>query len=287
MERFRGVLILASLTLMPLCGCKKDVPPPSDPVDGNLELVLPKSAHHKEYDPPRLTKLTVDDKDFTEPLETRRRLSVQPKEGSSVKVVYSYWPNAYTNIIKTRVVKLEKGKRVEADLTNKDDSDRIEPIYFPTPYSVVQKMCEIGKVGKGDVVYDIDCGDGRLIIMAIEKFHAKRGVGFDIKPNLIKDCRVNAKKAGVADRAEFRVEDALKIKDLSEASVVLLYLGDHLNEKLRPILQKTLKPGSRVVSHRFKMGDWEPDETIKFTAKNNYDTDEDYVVHRWTIKGAK
>ncbi|MBM4068764.1 MAG: class I SAM-dependent methyltransferase [Planctomycetes bacterium] len=272
-----------------LCGCKKDAPPPTDPVDGNLELLLPRSEHHKDYTPPRMTRLTVDGKDFTEPLETRRRLSVEPGENDSVKVVYSFWATSYTNIIRTRVVKLQKGKRVEADLTREDAAfpDEIKPIYYPTPYSVVQKMCELGKVGKGDVVYDIGCGDGRLVVMAIEKFHAKRGVGRDINADLIKECQANAKKAGVADRAEFRVGDALKIKDLSEASVVLLYLGEHLNEKLRPILQKTLKPGSRVLSHRFKIGDWKPEETVKFTAKGNEGQDEEYVVHRWTIKAAK
>lgn len=287
MQRFRGVFILASLVVLQFCGCNKNAPPPTDPPDGNLELLLPKSAHHKDYDPPRLTKLTIDDADFTEPLDTRRRLSVEPKEGDSVKVVYSFWPTSYTNIIRTRVVKLEKGKLVEADLTKDEADDQIKPIYFPTPYAVVEKMCELGKVGKGDVVYDIGCGDGRLVVMAIEKFHAKRGVGFDIRADLIKLSQANAKKAGVADRAEFRVQDALTIKDVSEASVVLLYLGEHLNEKLRPILQKTLKPGSRVLSHRFRMGDWEPDETVKFTAQNNYDKDEDYVVHRWTIKKKK
>lgn len=292
MQRFRGVLVVAILALLPfvtLHGCKKDVPPPSDPPDGNLELLLPKSEHHKDYTPPRMTKLTVDGQDFTEPLDTRRRISVEPKEGNSVKVVFSFWPRSYTNVIRTRVVKLEKGKRVEADLTKEDPAhpDQIKPIYYPTPYTVVEKMCELGKVGKGDVVYDIGCGDGRLVIMAIEKFHAKRGVGIDINPDLVKECQANAKKAGVSDRTEFRVEDALKIKDLSEASVVLLYLGEHLNEKIRPILQKTLKPGSRVLSHRFRMGDWEPDDTKKFTAKGNEGTDNDYEVHIWTIKAAK
>lgn len=282
----RSWLVLSSLLLF---GCHKDAPTPDDPADGNLDLLLPKSQDFKEYQPPRLTKLTIDDKEMSEPLKSSQRVTVQPRPGtSSVKVVYSFWPRAYTNIIRSRVVTLEKGKRVQADLTGEDPAfpDEIKPIYFPTPYSVVEKMCQLGKVGKGDVVYDIGCGDGRLVVMAVEKFHAKRGIGIDIRPELIKECQVNAKKAGVADRTDFRVQDALKIDDLSDASVVLLYLGEHLNEKLRPVLQKTLKPGSRVLSHRFKIGDWAPDQTTKFRGKNNYNEDEDYIIHFWTIKAA-
>jgi precorrin-6B methylase 2 len=145
----------------------------------------------------------------------------------------------------------------------------------------------MAKVTKGDVVMDIGCGDGRLVIQAVKEFGAKKGIGIDINPDLIKKCKENAKKAGVADRVEFRVGDANKLKDVSEASVVLLYLGDFLNLKIRPALRGSLKPGSRVVSHRFKMGDWAPDKTETQLLKNNYDMDEEYVLHLWTIKPKK
>jgi cyclopropane fatty-acyl-phospholipid synthase-like methyltransferase len=145
-------------------------------------------------------------------------------------------------------------------------------------------MCRMAAVGKNDVVYDIGCGDGRLVITSVQKFHARRGVGIDIRPELVKLCKENAAKAGVAAKVEFREQNALLIKDFSDASVVLLYLGDDLNLKLRPVLRKTLKPGSRIVSHRFKMGDWEPDLTKKISATGNEGDQEKYLLHLWTIK---
>jgi cyclopropane fatty-acyl-phospholipid synthase-like methyltransferase len=183
-------------------------------------------------------------------------------------------------------VALVGGKAIAVDLTKKapGDSEDIKPIYVPTPQKVVEEMCKLAKVGKDDVVYDIGCGDGRLVITAVKQFKAKKGVGIDIRAELVKKCKDNAKKAGVDDRTEFRAADALKIKDFSEATVVLLYLGDHLNLALRPTLRKTLKPGARVVSHRFLMGDWKPDRTVELRAKNLSDELDDYKLHLWTIK---
>ncbi len=269
-------LFLLSLLVLSLASCRRE--PRADPPDGNLVLLLPESSEPG--------KLTVDGRDFTEPRGTERKLTVQPADDrKTVTVVFSFWPNNYTNIIRTKIVTLDKDKAVKADLTKEDPQlpDQIKPIYVPTPYDVVEEMCKLGKVSNGDVVYDIGCGDGRLVIMAVEKFGAAKGIGIDIDPERIEDCLRNANKAGIAERTEFRVADAQKISDLSVASVVLLYLGDHLNMKLRPILQKTLKPGARVLSHRFKMGDWTPDETKKFKAKDG----DDYEIHRWTITDGK
>src|SRR5262249_6515992 len=103
-------------------------------------------------------------------------------------------------------------------------------------------------------------------------------------PELVQLCRGHAKRNGVSDKVTFEARDALTIKDFSEASVVLLYLGDHLNEALRPTLQKTLKPGSRIVSHRFLMGDWRPEKTETINAKNNTGAIETFELHLWTIK---
>jgi len=155
----------------------------------------------------------------------------------------------------------------------------------PTPHEVVEAMCKLGNVGPKDVVYDIGSGDGRLVILAVKKFGAKKGIGIDIDESLVKKSQENARKEGVSDKVEFRAGDALAIKDFSEASVVLLYLGDFLNRKLKPALQKTLKPGSRVVSHRFEMGkDWLPDRTVTMHATNNDGDQEEYKLHLWTIK---
>ncbi len=283
------LVCLLALTANSGCGRKSEVPK-VDPLVGECELtlLLPEANDPYESSPERVTTMTIDGRDFTDPKHpVQRKLKVTPAAGkNTVTVVYSYWPNNYTNIIRTKVVKVAPGKSVQADLNKEDPAspDKIKPIYFPTPTAVVEAMCRLGKVGKGDVVYDIGCGDGRLVIMAVQKFAAQKGVGIDIDPSLLEQCRDNARKAGVADKTEFRQEDAMKIKDLSEANVVLLYLGDDLNLKIRPILKKTLKPGSRVVSHRFEMGDWKPEVTKKINAKNNYATDEDYVLLLWTIK---
>ena len=131
---------------------------------------------------------------------------------------------------------------------------------------------------------EIDGIWGRKTIAAVKQFGAKKGVGIDINEKLIMECKENAKKAGVADKCVFRVQDALKIKDFSEATVVMLYMGEDLNLKIRPILQKALKPGARIVSHRFLMGDWKTDTTLNITAKRDEGDDDEYALHLWTIK---
>jgi hypothetical protein len=249
-----------------------------------LVLQLPDNNEYPERE--RMPSLTVNGKAFKGPYKAKHTIKFESaKEGDSVKVVFSYWPVSYTNIIRTKVVKADTKKPVTVDLTKEDPTtpDLIKPIYYPTPPAVVEEMLKLGKVNSKDVVYDIGCGDGRMVIMGVKK-GAKRGVGIDIDPDLIKLCKENAKKAGVSDKVEFRNEDALKIKDLSEATLVLLYVGEDFGAKLGPVLKKTLKPGARIVSHRFPLGDWKPDVEKEITAKNNYDDDEDYKLLLWTIK---
>src|SRR5262249_58541489 len=113
------------------------------------------------------------------------------------------------------------------------------------------------------------------------KHGAKRGVGIDLDLDRVKDSILNAQQHKVDRKIEFRQGDVLDVKDLSDASVVMLYMGEDVNLKLRPILKKTLKPGSRIVSHRFLMGDWKPDKTITVKDKEG----EDYKLHLWTIRG--
>ena len=134
--------------------------------------------------------------------------------------------------------------------------------YAPTPQDVVERMLEVAQVTKADVVYDLGCGDGRLVITAAKKYGA-RGVGVDIDPERIVESRANAKKAGVESLVDFREQDALQV-DVSQATVVTLYLLSTGNLKVRPLLQKGLRPGSRVVSHQFGMGDWAPTRTETF-----------------------
>jgi SAM-dependent methyltransferase len=134
--------------------------------------------------------------------------------------------------------------------------------YVPTPQEVVDRMLQLGGVGKGDFVYDLGCGDGRIPITAAKRFGA-RGVGVDIDPQRIAEANANAKKEGVAHLVTFRLQDALTT-DVSEATVVTLYLLSASNLKLRPILTRQLKPGARIVSHSFSMGDWQPDKVDTF-----------------------
>jgi SAM-dependent methyltransferase len=132
-------------------------------------------------------------------------------------------------------------------------------IFVPTPNDVVNKMLEMARVTAKDVVYDLGCGDGRIVITAAQKYGA-RGVGVDIDPQRIKEARQNASRGKVNDKVRF-IEGDLFETDISGATVVTLYLLTELNLKLRPKLMADLRPGTRVVSHAFAMGDWKPERT--------------------------
>jgi SAM-dependent methyltransferase len=142
------------------------------------------------------------------------------------------------------------------------DAPQLAP-YVPTPQEVVDRMLRLAQVDKGDVVYDLGCGDGRIPITAAKRFGA-RGVGVDIDPQRIAEANANAKKEGVTGLVSFRLQDAMTT-DLSPATVVTLYLLSASNLKLRPILTKQLKPGARIVSHAFSMGDWQAEKVDTFT----------------------
>lgn len=140
-------------------------------------------------------------------------------------------------------------------------------IYVPTPQEVVDAMLKLAKVSGSDVVYDLGSGDGRIPITAARVYGA-RAVGFDINPVRIAEANANLKAAGVGDKVRF-VEGDLFEQDLSEASVITLYLLPSLNLKLRPTLWK-LKPGTRIVSHSFDMGDWKPEATETINGRTIY-----------------
>lgn len=145
-------------------------------------------------------------------------------------------------------------------------------VFVPTPPDVVDAMLKLAKVGKDDVVYDLGCGDGRIVIAAAQLFGA-RGVGIDIDPQRIDEARKNAATAGVTGRVQFIQGDLFEV-DLSPATVVTLYLLPSLNQKLRPRLLEQLKPGTRVVSHAFDMGDWKPEQQLDVQGRQ---------VYFWTI----
>lgn len=124
-------------------------------------------------------------------------------------------------------------------------------------------MLTMARVGPNDVVYDLGCGDGRIVIAAALKFGA-RGVGVDIDPVLVARAQADARAAGVTDRTTFTVQDAMTT-DVTPATVVTLYLLAASNVKLRPILEKQLRPGARIVAHNYPIGDWAPDQVDTFT----------------------
>lgn len=136
-------------------------------------------------------------------------------------------------------------------------SQRLDVPFVPTPQSVVDRMLELAGVGKDDVVYDLGSGDGRIAITAVKNRGAKQAVGIDINPVRIKEANENAKTAGVTDRVTFLEQDLFKT-DFSKATVVTMYLLTDVNLRLRSTILE-LKPGTRIVSHAFNMGDWEPD----------------------------
>ena len=136
----------------------------------------------------------------------------------------------------------------------------LEVPYVPTPNNVVAEMLKLANVTKNDVLYDLGSGDGRIVVTAAQKFGI-HGVGYDLNPERIKEARENAEKAGVTGLVAFRQEDLFKA-DLRPASVVTLYLLPSVNLRLKPMLFEQLKPGSRVVSHDFDMGDWLPDNVV-------------------------
>ena len=141
-------------------------------------------------------------------------------------------------------------------------------IFVPTPNEIVDTMLKLAAVTRKDTVYDLGCGDGRIVITAAQKFGA-RGVGIDIDPDRVAEATENVKKAGVADRVRI-VRGDLFEADIKPATVVTLYLLTDLNLKLRPKLLRDLSPGTRVVSHAFSMGDWTPERSVEIQGSNVY-----------------
>lgn len=151
--------------------------------------------------------------------------------------------------------------------------------YVPTPQDVVDRMLAFVGVGKDDVVIDLGCGDGRIPITAAKTYGA-RGIGVDIDPQRIAEANANAKAAGVTHLVTFKLEDAMTT-DVSQATVVTLYLLSSSNLKLRPILTRQLKPGTRIVAHNFAMGDWEAEKIETFQDKEGRSR----TIYRWTADG--
>jgi SAM-dependent methyltransferase len=148
--------------------------------------------------------------------------------------------------------------------------------YEPTPHAVVKGMLDLAEVRSGDVIYDLGCGDGRIVIAAVRR-PGVRGVCVEIDPDLVRQSRENAAREGVADKIRF-VEGDLFETPIADATVVTLYLWPHVNLRLRPRLLSELRPGTRVVSHSHDMGDWAPERRVVVRTRRK-----EAVLYRWTI----
>jgi uncharacterized protein (TIGR03000 family) len=193
-------------------------------------------------------------------------------------------PNNYTTLTRTKNIEFKAGDDIIVDLTKEDpkNPDKAVIRWVPTPHDIVEEMIKLAGVKEGDVVYEPGPGDGRVLIACVKK-GAKKAVGIEIDPKKVAEAREEAKKAKVDDKVTIIEGDALKDRDYSEATVVMLYMGNEFNNLLRPILEKQLKPGTRIVSHRFVFGDWMPDKSITVMGEDG----DEYKLHLWVVKEKK
>lgn len=149
--------------------------------------------------------------------------------------------------------------------------------YVPTPEKVVDRMLKLANVSSNDVLYDLGSGDGRIPITAVQKYGASRATGIEINPQLVQQSRENSQKAGVTDRVAFLQQDLFQT-DLSQATVVTLYLLPSVNLQLQPKLLQELKPGTRIISHDFDMGEWKPErvERVQGPARQ-------HTIYYWVV----
>ncbi|NIO11243.1 MAG: methyltransferase domain-containing protein [Deltaproteobacteria bacterium] len=159
-----------------------------------------------------------------------------------------------------------------------DKAKELAP-FVPTPMEVVEKMLELARLTRSDTIYDLGSGDGRIVITAAKKY-GTRAIGFEIDPDLVQESQNNAVNEGVGHLVQIREQD-LMTADFSKATVVTIYLHPDSNLLVRPLLEKQLKPGARIVSNEFAMGDWQPD-VIQEVADSRGDI---FTVYLWRIKG--
>jgi uncharacterized protein (TIGR03000 family) len=247
----------------------------ADPVAGVLTVLLPEDDAELKIDG-KPTKTTGKKRQYDIP-------ALDPDTKYSYTIEIKYAPNNYTTITRTRKITFKGGESLTVDLTKEVADDKAVIRYVPTPADIVQRMLKLGNVGKDDIVYDLGCGDARMVIAAVKDGGAKKGVGIDIDPERIKESTANVKQEKVEGKVIIKQGDLLDdavLAQVAEATVILIYMGDEFNNILRPKLLKHLKPGTRIVSHRFKMGDWAPDQSISVTGEDG-DT---YELHLWTVK---
>jgi len=225
-------------------------------------------------------KLLIENQKTDTPGKEREFVTPELEAGKTYEYsfVVKWDPNNYTKMTRPKTVKFTAGEDLVVDMTKDEGKDEAVIRFVPTPDDIVDEMIKLGKVTKTDIAFEPGCGDARILIAAV-KAGAKKAVGIDLDPERITEAKAGVKAAKLEEKFDLRQGDALKVKDYSDASVLFLYMGEEFNLLLRPYILKEMKVGSRIVSHRFKIGDWKPDETKKITGTDG----EEYLIHLWTV----
>ncbi len=244
-------------------------------VKSKLKITVPQEDAELQIES-KATKPTGVVREFETP-------DLEPGKEYEYNFSVTWRPNNYTVLTRTKSISFKSGDDISIDLAKADpkNPDKAVIRWVPTPDDIVDEMIKLGGVKKGDVVYEPGPGDARVLIAAVKK-GAEKAVGIELDPKKVVESKENVKKAGLEKQITVNEGDALKA-DYSDATVVMLYMGNEFNNLLRPVLEKQLKPGTRIVSHRFVFGDWAPDKTITVTGADG----DEYKLHLWTVKEKK
>ncbi len=272
-----GFVVIAAVAALTALAAKPAVAQAQKGVKSKITVTVPQDDAELQIEK-KVMKTAGKVREFDTP-------ELEAKKMYEYEFVATWKPNNYTVITRTRVEKFVAGDAVVVDLTKEpkdgDPKDKAVIRFVPTPDDIVDAMIKLGNVGKEDVVFEPGCGDGRIIVASV-KAGAKKAVGIDLDEERVKESNAAVKAAGLGDKIDIRKGDALEVKDYGDATVVMLYMGDEFDLLVRPVLVRELKVGSRIVSHRFTMGDWKPDTTKTITGQDG----EEYLVHLWTVTEA-
>jgi uncharacterized protein (TIGR03000 family) len=262
----RGLSIaMVGLTALPLLAGQE-----SDSRAAKLRLLVPAAA-----------KVTIDDRATTSVGDERVYETPALAPGKTFTYqIKATWEDGGVKIVRMAAAKVQAGKETVVDLRpGSKDGSSSQIIFLPTPDVVIAKMLEMAKVAKDDVVFDLGCGDGRMLVAAAKSLGA-RGVGIDLDPQRVKEALANVQKEKVDNLVEIRHGDALRVPDLESATVILLYMLPEFMAKLKPVVVKQCKPGTRIVAHDYPFPDWEPQRRLTLPSKGRLTQ---HTMYLWVV----
>ncbi len=272
--RIPGLVTL--LALAPVVGLAGGERPArkSEARPGQIKVLIPAAA-----------RLAIDDRETRATGEERRFATPPLAPGrTATYTLTAVWEEGSRRIKRMAVARVRPGEETVIDLRQgSQDASSSQVIYVPTPQKVVEKMLDMAKVTRQDIVYDLGCGDGRILVTAAKRYGA-RGVGIDIDPRRVQEALANVRKAGVEKLVEIRQGDALKVPDLARATVVTTYMLPEFMQKLRPVLREELRPGTRIVAHDYPIPGWTPQQTADVSAPSRIFP---HKLYRWTVPPRK